>query len=327
MFRAFIFYLLSLIALSSHGLTTATAIPLGLPYTVGNVTLANGIQVFYREAGAANTNATTLLLLHGFPSSSHQYRNFIPILAGQGYHVIAPDYPGYGFTKVPASLNFTYSFTSLTETVASFLDAKNITAFVPYMHDYGGPVGFRLATQRPGSILGLISQNANAYVEGFGQTFWPPFVYPLWNASTPAEFQAAAAPINQSVLSLPGIASQYTGGSAHPAQIEPEAYWLDFALIDEQAGNRDIQIALLQDYRSNVPLYPSWQAYFRKRQPKLLAAWGENDIIFVPPGAKAFKRDLPDAEVVLLDAGHFVLESNLAQMASIVLGWLKKNGL
>ena len=316
-------WLVSLLVFSPSVLSYTT--PAGLPYTVGNVTLANGISVFYREAGPPN--ATTLLLLHGFPSSSHQFRNFIPVLAGHGYHVIAPDYPGYGFTEVPASLNFTYNFKSLTETVASFIDAKNITSFVPYMHDYGGPVGFRLAVQRPQSILALITQNANAYVEGFGQSFWPPYVYPLWNASTPAEFKAAAKPINDSFLTIAGIQSQYTIGSAKPWLIEPDSYWLDYSLINEQPGNRDIQIGLLTDYRTNVPLYPSWQAYFRQKKPKLLASWGKNDIIFVPPGANAFKKDLPNAEVVLLDAGHFLLETNLAQQAGIVLDFLKKNGL
>ncbi|ETI20559.1 hypothetical protein G647_08596 [Cladophialophora carrionii CBS 160.54] len=318
-----IFNFLALLFFAAAQATTSSSS--GLPYTVGNVTLADGIDVFYREAGPRD--GTTLLLLHGFPSSSHQFRNFIPILAGHGYHVIAPDYPGFGFTTVPSSLNFTYSFTTLTDTVAAFLDAKNITSFIPYMHDYGGPVGYRLAVQRPQSILALISQNANAYLEGFGQSFWPPVVYPLWNATTPAEFQTAADPINSTVLSLPGIQSQYTTGSAKPWLIEPEAYWLDYSLINQQPGNRDIQIDLLTDYRSNVPLYPSWQAYFRQKQPKLLAAWGKNDVIFVPPGAQAYKRDLPNAEVVLLDAGHFLLETNLAQQASIVLAFLKKNGL
>ena len=298
---------------------------LGLPYTVGNVTLDNGIEVFYREAGSPN--ATTLLLLHGFPSSSHQYRNFIPVLASHGYHVIAPDYPGFGFTNVPSSLNFTYSFQTLTETVTSFLDAKNITTFVPYMHDYGGPIGFRIAVQRPQSILALISQNANAYLDGFGQSFWPPYIYPLWNATTPTQFQAAANPINNTALTIAGIQSQYTTGSAKPWLIEPESYWLDFSLIDEQVGNRDIQINLLTDYRTNVPLLPLWQAYFRQSKPKLLAAWGKNDIIFAPPGAQAFRRDLPNAEVVLLDAGHFLLETNLAQQAGLVLNFLKNNGL
>ncbi|OAP55261.1 hypothetical protein AYL99_10234 [Fonsecaea erecta] len=303
-------------------LTLSQQTPNGLPYTVSNITLPDGIQMFYREAGPPN--GTTLLLLHGFPSSSHQFRNFIPILAAHNYHVIAPDYPGFGFTVVPDSLNYTYSFEALTETVASFLDAKNITAFVPYMHDYGGPIGFRLALQRPQAILAFISQNANAYIEGFGATFWPP-IFALWNATTPAQFQAAATPINTTALTLAGIMSQYTIGSAHPEHIEPESYWLDYSLINEQIGNRDIQIDLLTDYRSNVPLYPQFQAYFRQQQPKLLAAWGENDIVFVPPGAKAFKKDLPNAEVVLLNAGHFLLETNLAEMSGIVLDFLKKN--
>ncbi|KIW74189.1 hypothetical protein Z517_12129 [Fonsecaea pedrosoi CBS 271.37] len=303
-------------------LTLGQQAPLGLPYTVSNVTLPNGIQMFYREAGPPN--ATTLLLLHGFPSSSHQFRNFIPILAAHNYHVIAPDYPGFGFTVVPDSLNFTYNFETLTQTVASFLDAKNITTFVPYMHDYGGPIGFRLALQRPQSILAFISQNANAYIEGFGATFWPP-IFALWNATTPSQFQAAATPINDTALTLAGFKSQYTIGSAHPESIEPESYWLDFSLMDEQVGNRDIQIDLLADYGSNVPLYPQFQAYFRQKQPKLLAAWGKNDIVFIPPGAQAFKKDLPNADVVLLDAGHFLLETNLAQMSGIVLDFLKKS--
>jgi pimeloyl-ACP methyl ester carboxylesterase len=296
----------------------------GLPYCSSNVTLPDGIQVFYREAGPSN--GTTLLLLHGFPSSSHQFRNFMPLLASHGYHVIAPDYPGYGFTVVPSKLNYTYTFASITSTVAAFLDAKNITKFIPYMHDYGAPVGFRLALRRPDSILGFISQNGNAYIEGFGQTFWPPTVYPLWNASTPAQIAAASAPINNSVLTLATTKLQYTAGSQHPELIAPEAYWLDYSLINDQPGNRDIQIGLLRDYRTNVPMYSQWHQYFRQRQPKLLAAWGQNDFIFVPPGAKAFKQDLPNAQVTFLDAGHFLLETNLAEMMGIVLTWLKKNG-
>lgn len=299
--------------------TQVTAIK--YPFSVGNVTLSNGIEVFYREAG--NPNATTLVLLHGFPSSSHQFRNLIPILA-EKYHVVAPDYPGFGFTVVPSSLNFTYSFETLTETVLSFLDAKGITEFVPYLFDYGAPIAFRIALQRPQAILALISQNGNAYIEGFGPTFWAP-IFALWNATTPAQFAVAAQPINDTALTLAGIESQYTIGSQHPELIEPESYWLDFALIDERVGNRDIQIDLLTDYRSNVPLYPQFQAYFRQYQPKLLAAWGENDIVFIAPGARAFLRDLPSTELHLLNAGHFLLETNLEEMAGLILSFLARN--
>ena len=291
-----------------------------LPYAVKNATLTNGIDVFYREAG--NPSGSTILLLHGFPSSSHQFRNLIPILAHE-YHVLAPDYPGFGFTQVPDSLNFTYSFESITSTIASFLDTLGITDFTPYLFDYGAPVGLRLALQRPRSITALISQNGNAYVEGFGQTFWAP-IFALWNATTPQQLSKAAAAINSTALTLAGTKSQYVTGAQNPNTIEPESYWLDAAL-QNQVGNRDIQLALLRDYASNVPLYPQFQQYLRTHRPALLAAWGKNDVVFVPAGAAAFRRDLPAAEIVLIDAGHFLLETDLAELAGLVMGFLRKN--
>ena len=285
--------------------------------SVASVTLPGGVSVFYREAG--DVSAPTILLLHGFPSSSHQFRHLIPILA-ERYHVVAPDYPGFGFSKVPASIDFTYTFESLTDTVESFLDVKGIKTFVPYIFDYGSPVGLRLALRRPQAIPAIISQNGNAYMEGFGQAFWAP-IFALWKASTPAEIAAASAPIREAALTLEGFRSQYWTGSIDPNKVEPESYWLDYALVD-RPGNREIQLGLLRDYASNIELYPKFQAFFRDRRPHLLAVWGEDDIIFVLAGAEAFRKDLPDAEVHFLKAGHFPLETNLHEVASLMLNFL-----
>ena len=292
----------------------------GLPYSVKNATLPNGVDVFYREAG--DPSASTILLLHGFPSSSHHYRNLIPILA-QNYRVLAPDYPGFGFTQVPDSLNFNYTFEEITSTIASFLDVLNVTTFTPYLFDYGAAVGLRLALQRPQAINAIISQNGNAYVEGLGRSFWTP-IFALWNATTPEEISSAAAPINATALDLAGVKSYYVIGSQDPNIIEPESYWLDSALLD-RSGNRDIQLAISRDYRTNVQLYPQFQQYFRNQKPALLAAWGKNDIVFVPAGAEAFKRDLPSAEVHFIDAGHFLLETNLADFVALAMPFLQKN--
>ena len=299
---------------------SAFAISTDFSSSVKNATLSNGVDVFYREAG--DPSASTILLLHGFPSSSHQFRNLIPILA-QNYHVLAPDYPGFGFTQVPDSVNFTYSFEEITSTIASFLDVLNVTTFTPYLFDYGAAVGLRLALQRPQAIKAIISQNGNAYVEGLGQSFWTP-IFALWNATTPEEISSAAAPINATALDLAGVKSQYVIGSQDPNIIEPESYWLDSALLD-QSGNRDIQLTILRDYRTNVQLYPKFQQYFRTHKPALLAAWGKNDIVFVPSGATAFKRDLPSAEVHFIDAGHFLLETNLSDFVALAMPFLQKN--
>jgi pimeloyl-ACP methyl ester carboxylesterase len=280
-------------------------------------TLPNGIKVFYREAGAQS--APVVLLLHGFPSSSHQYVKLINLLASK-YHVIAPDFPGFGFTEVPSSLNFEYSFASLTTTLASFVDVLGISKFAVYIFDYGAPAALRLALQRPDAITAIISQNGNAYEEGLGD-FWNP-LKSWWEKND----DATAAFLRNDFLSLKETKGQYTTGEPDPDVIDPATYYLDWVLL-ERPGNKDIQLSLFMDYKTNVSLYPQFQQYFRQSQVPVLAVWGKGDIIFIPPGAEAFKRDLPKAEVHLLDAGHFAVESHTEDIANLMLAFLEKNGI
>jgi pimeloyl-ACP methyl ester carboxylesterase len=288
-----------------------------------SIILPNGINIFYREA--VDASKPVILLLHGFPSSSHQYRNLIPQLAGS-YHVIAPDMPGYGFTVVPESLQFEYSFTNLTITVASFLDLLSISKFSVYIFDYGAPVALRLALQRPQAITAIISQNGNAYSDGLGE-FWNP-LKAYW-AATGEEEQNIRETIRKNFLNLDATKSQYTTGTPTDRleSIAPETYYLDYSLIAFSPGNADIQLNLLKDYRTNVELYPQFQDYFRESQVPLLAIWGKNDPIFIPPGAEAFKRDIPNAVVYFLDAGHFAVETNTQKIAQKMLGFLRANDL
>jgi pimeloyl-ACP methyl ester carboxylesterase len=280
-------------------------------------TLPNGIKVFYREAGSKS--APVVLLLHGFPSSSHQYVKLTNLLASK-YHVIAPDLPGFGFTEVPSSLDFEYSFASLTATLASFLDVLGISKFAVYVFDYGAPTALRLALQRPDAITAIISQNGNAYDEGLGD-FWNP-LKAWWGKND----DATTAFLRNNFLTLEETKRQYTTGEPDPDVIDPATYYLDWVLL-ERPGNKDIQLSLFMDYKTNVSLYPQFQQYFRKSQVPVLAVWGKGDIIFIPPGAEAFKRDLPNAEVHFLDAGHFAVESHTEDIANLMLAFLEKNGI
>jgi pimeloyl-ACP methyl ester carboxylesterase len=285
-----------------------------------NTVAADGLNIFYREAGPKD--APIILLLHGFPSSSHQFRNLIPLLAA-AYHVIAPDLPGYGFTEVPASRNYPYTFESIATSIEAFLDVLSIKKFSPYVFDYGAPTAFRLALRRPESIQVIFSQNGNAYVEGLGAKFWAP-LEELWKGDglniTLREAITAGA------LQLNTTKWQYFNGAPDPKVIAPESYTLDQALLD-RPRQTDIQLNLFYDYRKNVELYPQFQEYFRKTQVPLIAFWGENDEIFVKEGAEAFKRDLPNAEIHLLNTGHFAVETNTKEIADLMLGFLKKNGI
>lgn len=282
--------------------------------SVSNVT-ADGIDIFYRWAGSPD--APILLLLHGFPSSSHQFRNLIPLLA-TAYHVIAPDLPSYGFTNVPASRYYAYTFANLTQTILAFLDALKIKHFAVYIFDYGAPVAFRIALERPDSIKAIISQNGNAYIEGLGQKFWAP-IEKYWKSGSVEDRNALAYLAGYDTTKL-----QYTLGSPQPEKIQPESYTIDYALLS-RPGIANYQLDLLYDYRTNVALYPQFQEYLRKSQVPLLAAWGKNDVIFVKEGAEAFKRDLKHAEVHLLDAGHFAVETETKVMADLILRFLKKH--
>jgi pimeloyl-ACP methyl ester carboxylesterase len=268
---------------------------------------ADGMNIFYREAGPAD--APVLLLLHGYPTSSHQFRELIPRLAGK-YRVIAPDLPGFGFTVVPQSRNYKYSFDGIAQTIEAFVDALNLKHYALYVFDYGAPTGFRLAVAHPERVTALISQNGNAYVEGLGDAWDPIKAY--WKEPTPEHREAL-----RGFLSLDATRWQYTHGTPHPEEIAPETYWLDTALM-QRPGNAEIQLDLILDYQSNVALYPVFQEYFRKSQLPMLAIWGKNDPFFIPPGAEAFRRDNPNATVRLLDTGHFALETHVDEIAEAI---------
>ncbi|KAF2831460.1 putative hydrolase [Ophiobolus disseminans] len=281
------------------------------------LTLSTGESIFYREAGL--TTSPTILLLHGFPSSSHQYRNLIPILSPH-YRVLAPDLPGFGFTSTPT--NYAHTFDALASTISTFLleVPHPPSKFSLYVFDYGAPTGFRIALSRPKDIQAIVSQNGNAYVEGLG-AFWDP-VKTLWSSNNSASARDALRPF----LELDGTKGQYFNGTIDANAIAPESYSLDQYLMDKP-GNKEVQLDLFYDYRTNVPKYEGWQKWLRESQVPLLAVWGKNDPIFVPPGAEAFKRDLPKAEVHLLDAAHFAVESHAAEIGGLMVGFLKRNGI
>ncbi|SAI35187.1 hydrolase [Bordetella ansorpii] len=261
---------------------------------------ADGLRFFYREAGDAN--APVLLLLHGYPSSSHQFRNLIPQLAGR-FRVIAPDLPGFGFTEVPAERGYRYTFDNLAKSLEAFVDALGLTRYALYFFDYGAPTGLRLALAHPERVTGLVSQNGNAYLEGLGDAWAPIKAY--WADPTPANRQV----IHDAILHLEGTKWQYVHGVADPDSVAPEGYTLDAALL-ERPGNKEIQLDLFLDYANNLKLYPDFQAFLRSARLPTLAIWGRNDPFFIPPGAEAYKRDNPDAVVELLDTGHFALETH-----------------
>lgn len=277
----------------------------------------DGLSLFYRTAGEP-TNPT-ILLLHGFPTSSHQYRNLIPLLADK-YHVLAPDFPGFGFTDVPLPRKYSYTFSSLATTVGLFLDALSIKKFSVYIFDYGAPTALRLALKRPNAVTAIISQNGNAYDEGLG-TFWDP-IRKYWLSGSQAD-RDALVPL---LLGFAPTKWQYVHGSPDLETIGPETYHLDYALLS-RPGNHDVQLDLFKDYATNLPLYPKFQEYFRDTQIPLLAIWGKNDLIFVPAGAEGFKKDLPKAEVHLVDAGHFAIETETGLIAGLMLDFLRRNGI
>jgi pimeloyl-ACP methyl ester carboxylesterase len=266
---------------------------------------ADGVQVFYREAGPAN--APVVLLLHGYPTSSHMFRELIPRLATR-YRVIAPDLPGFGFTTVPQERNYKYSFDALAHTANAFVEVLGLKKYALYVFDYGAPVGFRLAVAHPERVTAIVSQNGNAYEEGLGDS-WDP-IRRYWATPSPENREA----LRRAVLTPAGTRWQYTEGVSDPEMVAPESYTLDQALM-ERPGNTEIQLDLFLNYASNLKLYPTFQAYFREYKPPLLAIWGKNDPFFIPPGAEAYRRDNPNATVTLLDTGHFALETHLEEIA------------
>ncbi|MBV8099588.1 MAG: alpha/beta hydrolase, partial [Verrucomicrobia bacterium] len=238
---------------------------------------ADGIKIFYREAGPAD--APVILLLHGYPTSSHMFRHLMPRLASS-FRLIAPDLPGFGFTEVPSERQYRYTFDNLGVTINAFVEALNVKRYAIYVFDYGAPTGFRLAVAHPERVTAIVSQNGNGYVDGLGDA-WDP-IKKYWKEPTPANREAL-----RGFIGLEGTKWQYVHGVTDPVQVQPEAYWLDTVLL-QRSGNVEIQLDLFLDYASNVKLYPTFQEYFRKSQPPLLAAWGKNDPFFIPPGAEAF---------------------------------------
>ena len=287
-----------------------------IPLTSHHHVEADGLQVFYREAGPAD--APVVLLLHGFPTSSFQYRELIPRLADR-YRVIAPDLPGFGFTEVPAERNYTYTFDSLAKTILAFTNALQLTRYALYVFDYGAPTGFRLAMAAPERVTAIVSQNGNAYEEGLGDAWQP--IQRYWREPTQQHRDAIRAGLNAE-----GIRHEYSVGIPNPEAIHPEGYTLDAALL-ARPGNVDVQLDLFLDYANNVKLYPAFQEYFRRAQPPLLAVWGQFDPYFVPAGAQAFQRDIPNATVKLIPTGHFALETHLERVVEEMRTFLTANGI
>lgn len=261
---------------------------------------ADGVRIFYREAG--DPTAPVMLLLHGFPSSSHQFRHLIPQLASR-FRVIAPDLPGFGFTEVPDQRGYVYSFDALAATLGEFVAVLRLERYAMYVFDYGAPTGLRLALAHPERVTGFVSQNGNAYLEGLGDAWAPIRAY--WAEPTPARRQA----IRDAVLNFEGTRWQYVHGVEDPRRVAPESYTLDAALL-ERPGNKDIQLDVFLDYANNLERYPAFQEFFRRTQVPSLVIWGKHDPFFIPAGAEAFRRDNPNAVVELLDTGHFALETH-----------------
>jgi pimeloyl-ACP methyl ester carboxylesterase len=269
------------------------------------------VDVFYREAGPAD--APVILLLHGFPTASHMFRDLMPLLADR-YRLIAPDLPGFGQTKAPPRATFDYSFDRLAEVIEGFTDALLLDRYALYIFDYGAPVGLRVAMRHPERVSAIISQNGNAYLEGFSDQWGPWEAY--WRDGSDANREAC-----RPSLSPDTIRNWQYGTGADPELLSPDGYELDIAYM-ARPDAEEIQLDLIRDYRTNVALYPDFQAYFREYRPPLLAAWGRHDPAFIPAGANAYKRDLPDAEVHLLDAGHFALETRAGEIAALIREFL-----
>jgi pimeloyl-ACP methyl ester carboxylesterase len=277
-----------------------------LPHTVRYGTVeVDGLNIAYREAGDAA--APKLVLLHGFPASSHQYRNLIPALADR-FHIIAPDYPGFGNSDMPDPSAFSYTFDKLADVTERFLAKKGFDRYGLFVQDYGGPVGFRVAMRNPQALDWLIIQNTNAYEVGFTAA-WDAIRHALWKKRT----VETEAPL-QAFLSLDGIKMAYTSGHKRPELISPDNWNMDFRFM-ERPNARRIQLDLFYDYRTNVELYPAWQKFLRERQPRTVIFWGQHDIFFTPEGGEAYLSDLPRAEMHRLDSGHFALEDSLDVIA------------
>lgn len=273
----------------------------------------DGLKLFYREAGDPTRPA--VLLLHGFPSASHMFRDLIPELEGR-YHVVAPDLPGFGMTEQPSREAYDYSFDTITRTIARFTEVIGLARFAIYVFDYGAPVGFRLGLAHPERITAIVTQNGNTYLEGVSEAFAPIQTY--WADPSPANREAL-----RGFLSPETTLFQYTQGVADPELVSPDGRNLDDFYL-ARPGNDEIQLDLLLDYQTNVALYPAIQAWLRERRPPLLAVWGRNDPFFIPAGAEAFRRDLPEADIRFVDSGHFALETHAAEIGAAIREFLAR---
>jgi pimeloyl-ACP methyl ester carboxylesterase len=303
-------------ALATLPESPAAAVEVSQPYPVHYHTIRIGeVDVFYREAGAKT--APVLLLLHGFPTSSNMFRNLIPRLAAS-FRVIAPDYPGYGFSGMPDRKSFSYTFENMTNMVEELTKKLELSAYSMYVMDYGAPIGYRLALRHPEKVTGFVVQNGNAYDEGL-LAFWDP-IKTYWNEASPANRAAL------NFLVTPDATKwQYQNGVSDLTLLDPTTWALDQLGLD-RPGNGDIQLDMLYDYRTNVPLYPDFQAFFRKYQPPMLIVWGKNDFIFPAEGAAPYQRDLPKVETHLLDTGHFALETHGEEIASRIEKFFAQRG-
>jgi pimeloyl-ACP methyl ester carboxylesterase len=270
-----------------------------------------GTEIFYREAGSPKS--PTILLLHGFPTSSHMFRDLIPLLVDR-YHLIAPDYPGFGYSARPKVSEFNYTFDHLTDVMESFVDTLGLKRYALYMQDFGGPVGFRLATRRPEQVRALIIQNANAYDEGISSGVRD-VVLGYWKERTP-QTEARL----KELFELPVTKRQYLEGAPDSSLVSPDA-WEHAQWGMDRPGDKEIQFALHADYGSNVEHYAEWHAYFRKNQPPTLIVWGRGDFVFTPAGAEAYRKDLEHVELHMLNAGHFALETNATEIAGFIRGF------
>jgi pimeloyl-ACP methyl ester carboxylesterase len=280
-----------------------------IEYRTANV---DDLKVFYREAGAVNS--PKLLLLHGFPSASHMFRDLIPLLADR-FHVIAPDLPGFGRSDMPPRTRFKYSFDNIAGVIDRFTEVVGFERFAVYVFDYGAPTGFRIAARHPDRITAIISQNGNAYEEGLSEGWNPIRAY--WQDASETNRKALRA-----FLSPETTRWQYTHGVSNETLVSPDGIALDNFYL-ARPGADEVQLDLFGDYKSNVALYPSFQDYFRKHKPRLLAVWGKNDPFFLPPGAEAFRRDIPNADVRFFDTGHFALETHAEPIAAAIREFLR----
>jgi len=293
--------------LSAAVIALTTPLPGAIAETSYGYEQVDGTRIFFREAG--DPTKTALVLLHGFPSSSHQYRNLINDLSDE-FYLIAPDYPGFGASDFPAADQYTYTFDNIADTIDTFLEQRGINQYSLFIQDYGAPIGMRIATEHPERVDALIVQNGNVYEEGLNPKSFAP-IYGLWKTGRSAELDAQIA---EQVFSLEGLRWQYIHGTRNPDGINPDNWLLDYQLINRE-GQHDVQLDLFYDYRNNVAKYPEWQAYLREHQPSTLIVWGANDAYFPTPGAEGFKRDLQDVDYNILNTGHFALEEDGALIA------------